>query len=116
MAGRKPRKDSKEDWQRFDKFKTENEQLRKEVTKLRKLVKETCIDSLNEKLKRQEKGLDPVKPLCEVCGNDDLHNVDVLRADGAFFFVICNNCGNRSSIKKKKEIKPKKVIDDENGI
>jgi hypothetical protein len=106
---RKPKKTNPDDWERFQHFQAENVQLRKEVAKLRKLVKETCVDSLNEKLKRQEKGLDPIKPLCEVCGNDDLHNVDVLRADGAFFFVICNSCGNRSPIKKKKEVKKKEV-------
>jgi hypothetical protein len=110
---RKPKKTDVEDWKRFDHFKTENEQLRKEVTKLRKLVKESCIDSLNEKLKRQEKGLDPVKPLCEICGNEDLHGVDVLRADGAFFFTVCNSCGAKSSLKKKKEIK--KVIKNEDS-
>lgn len=115
MAGKKGRKDDSEDWRRFQKFQEENTQLKKEVAKLRKLVKESYVDSLNEKLKRQKDGEDPIKPLCSTCGNDDLHNVDVLRADGAFFFVICNNCGNRSSIKKKKEIKPKKVINDEDS-
>jgi len=113
MAGRKPRKDNKEDWERFDKFKTENEQLRKEVTKLRRLVKESCTDSLSERLKRQEQGLEPRKPLCETCGNDDITPIDVFRADGTFVFNLCNNCGSRSPIKRKKEPKVKKEIKNE---
>ena len=110
MAGRKPKKTSEDDWKRFDHFKAENEQLRKEVTKLRKIVKDTCVDSLSEKLKRQEKGLDPIKPLCECCGNDNLQNVDILRPDGAFSFSVCNSCGTRSQIKKKREVKKKEAI------
>lgn len=113
MAGRKPRKDNREDWQRYDKFKTENEQLRKEVTKLRKLVKEAFVDTLSEKLKRQEEGLEPRKQLCETCGNDDLTAIDVTRPDGSFTFHLCNNCGTRSSMKRKKEPKVKKEVKNE---
>lgn len=109
MSNKKPKKENKDDWERFDKFKNENEQLRKEVSKLRKLVKDTCIDSLNEKLKRQKDGLDAIKPLCQTCGNDDLAEIDIHRADGTFMFYLCNNCGSRSSVKKKKEIKKKEI-------
>ncbi len=110
MAGKKGRSDDSEDWRRFQKFQEENTQLKKEVTKLRKLVKEACIDSLSERLKRQEQGLEPRKPLCETCGNDDITPIDVFRADGTFVFNLCNNCGSRSPIKRKKEPKIKKEI------
>ena len=96
------KRNSEEHWRRYEKFKEENQKLRKEVTKLRKLVKEMYSDRLQEKLKRQEDGLDPVKPLCEVCGNDDLAEVDIKRADGDFYIRVCNTCGTRSDMKKKK--------------
>ena len=97
--GRK--RNSEEYWRRYEKFKEENQKLRKEVTKLRKLVKEMYSDSLQEKLRRQEEGLDPIKPLCEICGNDDLTELPIRRADGEFFIRTCNNCGTRSDMKKK---------------
>lgn len=95
---------NEDDWRRFNKFKEENVKLRKEVSKLRKLVKEMYSDRLEEKLRRQEEGIDPVKPLCEICGNDDLTEVPINRADGKFIIRVCNNCGTRSGMKKVKDV------------
>ncbi|CAB4125478.1 hypothetical protein UFOVP53_148 [uncultured Caudovirales phage] len=116
MAGKKGKRDDSEDWRRFQKFQEENTALKKEVTKLRKLVKEAYVDSLNEKLKRQEKGLEPRKPLCEICGNDDLAEIDINRADGTFMFHLCNNCGSRSAVKRKKEVKKKEVKNEDSEL
>lgn len=108
---RKPKKTEEDDWKRFQHFQSENADLKKEIVKLRKLVRETCVDSLNEKLKRQKDGIEPIKPLCHICGNEDLKNVDVVRPDGTFYFAICNSCGSKSTLKKKKEVKKKEVDD-----
>lgn len=96
--GRKRR--SEEDWRRYSKFKEDNQKLRKEVTKLRKLVKELTQDHLAEKLRRQSEGLEPIKPLCETCGNDDLDIIPINRPDGEFEIRVCNSCGQRSEMKK----------------
>jgi predicted Zn-ribbon and HTH transcriptional regulator len=101
------KREKKDDWVRYKKIHDENSKLKKEVTKLRKLVKETVIDSLDEKQKRQDEGLEVRKPLCEVCGNDNLTAIDIPRADGTFSFNLCNSCGHRSAMKRKKEIKTK---------
>lgn len=97
------RRNKEEDWHRFNKFKEENQKLRKEVSKLRKLVKEMYSDKLEERLKRQEEGLEPIKPLCETCGNDDLGTLSIKRPDGEFEIKVCNVCGTRSSMKKVKK-------------
>lgn len=97
------KKRNKDEWRRFNKFQEENIKLRKEVSKLRRLVKETYSDALKEKLDRQEQGLEPVKPLCEICGNDDLTEVPIVRPDGKFKIDVCNNCSSRSDMKKVKE-------------
>lgn len=98
------RRNKEEDWRRFNKFKEENQKLRKEVSKLRKLVKEMYSDRLEERLKRQEEGLEPRVPLCETCGNDDLNIVLITRPDGNFEIRVCNNCGTRSDMKKVKNV------------
>ena len=98
------RRNKEDDWRRFNKFREENSKLRKEVSKLRKLVKETYADKLEERLKRQEDGLEPVKPLCEICGNDDLTMVAINRPDGKFEIKVCNNCGSRSNMEKVRDV------------
>ena len=102
MAGKRSKKDNSEDSKRFQKFQEENAALKKEIIKLRKLVKEAYIDISSEKSKKQEKNLEIYKPLCEVCGNSDLIEIDIYRTDGAFMFYLCNNCESRSSVKRKK--------------
>lgn len=101
--GRRNKKDTEEYWHRYEKFKEENQKLRKEVAKLRKLVREMYSDRLQDKLKRQEEGLEPIKPLCETCGNENLSEVPIKRADGEFYIKVCNHCGTRSDMKKKKD-------------
>lgn len=97
------KKEKKDDWVRYNKFRDENTKLKKEVTKLRKLVKENYIDDLQEKQDRKDEGLEPRKPICEVCGNDNLTALDIPRADGMFTMNLCNSCGHRSTLKKKKD-------------
>lgn len=101
----KGKKESKEDWVKFNNFRDENVRLKKEVTKLRKLVKDSLIDNLQDKKDRVDQGLEPRKQLCDVCGNDNLTNMEVPRSDGVFAFYVCNSCGNRSAMKRKKEVK-----------
>lgn len=95
------RKD-KDEWRRLHKFQEENTKLRKEVSKLRKLVKEAYSDRLEERLRKQEEGLEPKKPLCEICGNDDMSEININRQDGKFKIKICNCCDYRSDMIKVK--------------
>lgn len=97
------KKEKKDDWVRFKKFQDENSRLKKEVTKLRKLAKETLIDGLQEKQNRKDEGLEPRKSLCEVCGNDNITFMDITRPDGTFTLYLCKSCGHRSAMKKKKD-------------
>ena len=104
------RKDSPEDWKRYKKMEQENERLKREVSKLRKLINISVIDQLEEKVHRIEEGLPPVEHTCEKCGKGDFCKIPLKRADGAFEIRICMICNHRtqmSKIKKetKKEIK-----------
>ena len=94
------RKKNEDDWRRHHKFKEENVKLRREVSKLRKLVKEAYSDRLEERLKRQEDGLEPYKQLCEICGNEDLLDIPINRPDGKFTIRMCNCCDHRGDMKK----------------
>ena len=95
---------SKNDWRRYRKFEQENEKLRKEVSKLRKVINNMVIDQLEERVRKIEVGDEPITPVCEICGNDDYHAVPIKRPDGTFEIRICKSCSHRSSMKKKKEI------------
>jgi hypothetical protein len=105
MARKK--KDNPDDWRRFNKFKSENEKLRKEVTKWRKLAQESSLDKLEARQRRTEKGEDAFEKeiLCEQCGNPDVKTITIPRADGKFELVMCKSCGFRSELKKIKETK-----------
>ena len=98
------RKDNADDWRRFNKFKEENEKLRKEVSKLRKMVQEAFIDKLEKrqnKLDNNEATIE-IQHLCEQCGNDDIKTITLPRADGKFELIVCKSCGHRSELKKLK--------------
>ena len=90
------------DWRRFKKFEEENQKLRKEVAKLRKIINSMVIDQLEERVERIEKGDPAIKPICEQCGNEDLHHVPLKRTDGDFEIRICKSCSFRSGMKKVK--------------
>jgi len=68
------KKDSPEDWKRYKKLEQENEKLKREVAKLRKLVNSNCIDQLEEREERvkesRKKGIEvePIEPICDNCG------------------------------------------------
>jgi transcription elongation factor Elf1 len=96
-------KTSKTDWRRYRKFEQENEKLRKEVSKLRKVINNLVVDQLEERAKKVDEGEDPVTLVCEVCGNEDLHSVPIKRADGNFEIRICKSCSHRSQLKRKKD-------------
>jgi len=102
---RKKKTNDVDDWKRYNKFKDENIKLRKEVSKLRKLVKDSHEDVLEERQLRVDEGLPPVLPMCEVCGNNDLKNIPIVRKDGSFNMRLCNSCGHRHPLKKLKEPK-----------
>lgn len=94
---------SKNEWKRYKKFEQENERLRKEVSKLRKVVNNLVIDQLEERANKVENGQSAITPICEICGNDDLHSVPIKRPDGEFEIKVCKSCSHRSSMKKVKE-------------
>ena len=98
-------KSSKDDWRRYKKFEQENEKLRKEVSKLRKVINNMVIDQLEERERKVEAGEEPISPICEICGNDDYHPVPINRPDGNFEIRICKSCSHRSSMKRVKDSK-----------
>jgi hypothetical protein len=91
---------SKNDWRRYKKFEQENEKLRKEVAKLRKIINTMVIDQLEERVERVSKGERPIPHSCEVCGNEDLLPIPIKRADGDFEVRLCKSCGHRSDLKR----------------
>lgn len=98
-------KGSKNDWRRYRKFEQENERLRKEVSKLRKVINKVVVDQLEERVRKVDNGGDPILRACDVCGNDELHSVPINRPDGSFEIRICASCGHRSQLKKKEQKK-----------
>lgn len=97
------RKDSPEDWQRYKKLEQENEKLKREVSKLRKLINNSVIDQLEERASRVEEGGQAVEPICDKCGKTDFHKVPLKRADGNFEIRICLICGHRGPMRKIKQ-------------
>ena len=89
-----------DDWRRFKKFEEENEKLRKEVSKLRKIVNSKVVDVLEEREKRVDVGLSPRIEICEICGNEDISKIPIKRVDGVFEIKVCNSCNHRSQLKK----------------
>jgi hypothetical protein len=94
------RSNSKEHWRRYKKFEQENEKLRKEVSKLRKVINSMVVDQLEARAKRVENGEAPISILCEICGNGDIHEVSITRPDGEFEIRICKSCCHRHQMKK----------------
>ena len=95
-------KNERSDWHRYNKFKEENERLRKEVSKLRKIVNEVLVDRLEKKQARVDNDECANEPTCERCGNTDIKTITIPRADGKFEIVTCNSCKHRSQMKKLK--------------
>ena len=95
---------SKNDWRRYKKFEQENEKLRKEVSKLRKILNNAVIDELEQRAQRIERDEPAVVICCDICGNDTLNSFPIKRPDGEFEIRICAACGHRHQMKKKKEI------------
>lgn len=91
---------SKNEWRRYKKFEQENERLRKEVSKLRKIVNNLVVDKLEERASKVDTGEARMTPTCEVCGNEDLHSVPIKRPDGEFEIKVCKSCSHRSPMKK----------------
>lgn len=97
------KKDCPEDWVRYKKLEQENEKLKREVSKLRKLINNVVIDHLEEKVSKVEEGKPTIEQICERCGKSDFHSVPLKRADGNFEIKICLICGTRSQMKKVKQ-------------
>lgn len=95
-------KDDRTDWSRFNKFKEENEKLRKEVSKLRKTLQDVLIDRLEKKQARIDNNDPAIEPCCERCGNTDIKKITIPRADGKFEIILCQSCKHRSDLKKVK--------------
>lgn len=96
-------KSDRTDWHRYSKFKEENERLRKEVSKLRKMVQDVLIDRLEKKQARVDNDEPAREPVCERCGNTDIKTITIPRADGKFELVTCNSCKHRSELKRLKK-------------
>lgn len=92
---------SKSEWRRYKKFEQENEKLRKEVSKLRKQVKVSFVDRLEQRSDRIERGQPAILPVCEQCGNNDIHYILIERSDGEFEIRICRSCEHKSEMKPK---------------
>lgn len=93
---------SKSEWRRLKKFEQENEKLRKEVSKLRKQARDKFVDELEQRATRIDEGKPARLPMCENCGNNDIHFIDIKRPDGEFEIRICKSCEHRTEMKKKK--------------
>jgi hypothetical protein len=98
-------RDDRADWSRYSKLKEENEKLKKEVTKLRKVVQDVLIDRLERKQARVENDEPAHEPTCDQCGNTDIKKITIPRADGKFEIITCRSCKYRSIPKKIKERK-----------
>jgi len=102
------KKDSPEDWKRYKKLEQENEKLKREVSKLRKLVNSSCVDYLEEReekvKEKRQRGIDvePVEPICENCGKTEFKKISFKRIDGEFEIKVCGICSHRGTLKKIK--------------
>jgi hypothetical protein len=99
------KKDSPEDWQRYKKLEQENEKLKREVSKLRKLVNSSCVDHLEERGEKAEKGMRTIErtePICENCGKNEFKNIQFKRMDGEFEIKVCTICSYRGPLKRVK--------------
>jgi hypothetical protein len=105
----KTRNRSKDQWIRYKKLEEENKRLKKEVSKLRKLVSNLFVDHLEERSQRLKEGKPTIDTLCESCGNQDLKHIQLNRVDGLFNMYVCNSCTHRSEIKKVKETQKNKL-------
>jgi hypothetical protein len=99
----KTRNRSKDQWIRYKKLEQENKKLKKELSKLRKLVNNSVIDHLEEREQKVREGRPTIMPLCENCGNEDIRSIPVKRQDGNFEIVVCSSCSHRSELKKIKK-------------
>ena len=98
-------KEDRGDWHRFQKFKEENEKLRKEVSKLRKMVQDVLVDRLEKKQSRGDFDEPTKEPTCERCGNTDIKTITVPRPDGRFEIITCQSCKHRTELRRVKERK-----------
>lgn len=98
---------SKNDWRRYRKFEQDNEKLKKEISKLRKMVNTMVVDQLEERATRVKKGEEPIVLTCEICGNNNLRTISIKRTDGEWEIKTCVNCNHRTQMKKIKEQKEK---------
>ncbi len=102
------KKDSPEDWKRYKKLEQENEKLKREVTKLRKLVNSNCIDQLEEREEKVKESrsrgieIEPIEPICENCGKTEFKKIQFKRLDGEFEIKVCAVCSYRGNLKKLK--------------
>lgn len=94
---------SKSEWRRYKKFEQENEKLRKEVSKLRKQTRNAFVDKLEQRSDRIDEGKPAMLPMCEICGNNDIHFISIERKDGHFEIRICKSCEHRTEMKQKKK-------------
>ena len=89
----------KKEWVRYHKLSSENSKLKKEVSRLRRVINQFACDP-NEKDKIQEYKHRKQEHVCEQCGNEGLQHLEITRPDGEFKVDLCQKCGHRSTLKK----------------
>lgn len=104
-------------------LKNENRALKRQIASLRKQLARTDIDqyenlkSLVEKEKRVKTKKNVITDLekeakrweCWECKAGVLFRIPVFRRDGEFYFRMCNNCKNRTRLKKATKAKEKGI-------
>lgn len=110
---RKMQRGEKSDYNLEARLKEENKKLKRELRKLRNLIKRADLQRLEhlEKLTEQQRKLDKElsdkkskvreKWRCHDCRRGFMVPRKFKRRDGDFYYRICNNyCGNKTRMKK----------------
>lgn len=111
--GKKMQRGEKE-IEKIDKLKHENQKLRRELSALRKKLGRTDINKLEhlealvskqrtEQKKIESKKEDDTKWICHECGKGHMKIFIFSRRDGVFYNRSCNNCPNKTKLKKYHE-------------
>lgn len=98
----------------LDRLKHENAKLKRELAKLRNLIKRSDLQRLDhlERLVNEQRKFDKVikkseekasqKWLCHTCGEGHMMPRIFPRRDGDYYYRVCNHseCNNRTKMKK----------------
>ena len=102
------------EFDKVDRLKKENQQLKRQLARLRKVLDRIDVERFNnlkeivDKQRKEDedfhnKEIQSVlerKWECHNCRDDVLRIIIVDRRDGVFYFRRCNSCGNRTKMQK----------------